>query len=329
MADFQQTASAATAIQNPAAEMATREGFSNALEQNVTEIFARVFETPQQGKRYFNQKSTNLRTGTKRGIREMDGVIPQNSDADDLPRHNWGEGFAWTWVVYTYRDSITFERELLEIDNEGVVSDKQGRLARKTKRTTEFIMADVFNRGVDDGVMATGAPILCDDGMYLADASRPNPNPAGGTWSNLETAGAITEASLFQAQLNARQQVDENGILYPTSIKKVIIRPDEELTLFRLNESDLRVGTAQNDKNWVKGRWDIEIYDHMTTSQIMYQLTDSPGSDDNELYWYVRKQPEFKMLTLENPDIVGQRVRFSVGVALGSPRKGWRGGIVS
>jgi hypothetical protein len=330
MADFAQIASAATPSQNPASETLIREGFSNVLEQNLTTTFGRVFEVVQEGKRYFNEKSTNVRTGTVRTWREMDSTIPLNRDADDLPVHNYGEGFSWTWVVYPYRDSIAIERELMEIDTEGVIQDRQTKMAKKAKRTTELIMADVFNRGVDDGVMASGAPILCDDGMYFIDSDRPNPNPQGGTWSNREAAGAITEASLFQAHLNCQQQVDENGELCPTMIKKVIIRPNEALTMFRLNKSDLRVGTAQNDANWVKGRWDIEEYQYMTTSQIIYMLVDSPSSEDNELHYRVRVQPQFK--TWEdgsNPDIMRQRVRFSVGVDLGSPRKGWRGGIVS
>jgi hypothetical protein len=258
----------------------------------------------------------------------MDGTVPQNRDVDDLPVHNWGEGFNWSWFTLTYRDSIAFARRLKEIDTEGVISGKQERLSKKMFRTTELAMADVVNRGVDDGVMTNGAPILAADGMYWIDSARPNPNPAGKTWSNLEAPGAITEASLFQAQLNARQQVDENGELYPTSIKKVIIRPDDALTLFRLNKSDLRVGTAQNDVNWAKGRFEIEQYDYMTSAQILYQLGDAK-SMDNEVRWYVRAPVNFKVFDNGNPDLINQRVRFAVGIWLGSPRKMWRGGPVA
>jgi hypothetical protein len=327
MPDYNQTAAAATAIQDPAAEPITREAFARVLEQNITKTWKREFDVVQEGKRYVHQMSTNLRTGTNRTWREMDSTVPQNRDAEDLPVHNWGEGFSWTWVVYTYRDSIAIERELMEIDTEGVIASRQSNLAKKSKRTSELIIASLFNRGVDDGVMANGAPVLCDDGMYLCDSARPNPNPAGGNWSNLESAGAITEASLFQAYLNAKQQVDENGELAPTTIKKIITRPDDGLTLFRLNKSDLRVGTAQNDANWVKGRWPLEEYQYLTDDVILYMLTDSPQSDDNEVFYRVRIKPQFETwLDGSNVDIWRQRVRFAVGIDIGSPRKGWRGG---
>jgi len=99
--------------------------------------------------------------------------------------------------------------------------------------------------------------------------------------------------------------------------------------LWTLLNSASKTGTNFNDAAWVFKRFEYIVWDYLSTANIYYLLGD-PKSEDNELGVYWRVNPEFKTWTDgSNPDITRQRVRFAVGLGLGSPRKMWRGGALS
>lgn len=322
MANFTKTASAKTAIA-AVSQIHTAEAFSHALARGLERVWKRVFELPLQGLRYIREDSTRQETATFATYRSISGLIPQNRDADDLPYTSTADGFTSSLQTYTYRKAIGFEKTLTEVDDVGVARGRQTELVSKCRLTLEYIIADLFNRCLGT------APILMDDGMYLIDSARPNANPEASTWSNLESTAAISETSIFTAALAARQQKGEDGETYPTEIKKIIIRPNEEKTVWTLLNTPGKVGSQLNDRNFFMGKYEFEIYDWMTTAQILYLLTDAK-SEENELAWYWRVRPELETWKSgDNPDITNQRVRFAGGLWGGSPRKAWRGGAIS
>lgn len=323
MADFVKTASAKSAIQGAASNVQTKEAFALALARGLDKVWKREFETPMQGEQFFRMESTKREDAVFQTYRAMSGLVPQNRDADEIPFGTRGDGFGFTVNTYNYRKGIGIEKTLTEVDDVGVARGLQSDLASSAKLTLEYAMADVFNRALGT------APFLCDDGMYLLDDARPNADPAAGTWSNLEATSAITETSLFTAQLNARAQKGEDGELAPTYIKRLIIRPQDEKAVWTLLKSDLKVDSALNNKNFLMGKFDYTVYDWLTSAVILYQLAD-PKSDANELMFFWRVRPEFETWKDgSNPDITNQRVRMAFGIGCGSPRKAWRGGAVT
>lgn len=326
MADFNLTASAASAIQKPGSDIFTKESYVLALERGLDKVFKREYETPFQGERYFGTASMKQPTETYQSFLTLGGVVGQNRDADDIPYVTSGEGFRYSVSSYLYRIGIAIERELQEIDDRGVTRGKQAEMARMARMTREYAYADVFNRAVNP----TNAPLLCDDGMYLIDSDRPNANPEGGTWSNEEAASAITPTSLWTAGVNARKIRDDNGeLIGGIKIMKIIAGPDYEKTLKEILGSDKNPTNAMNTVNILKGYAPYEIYDYLTDAAIFYQLCDAK-SEENELKCYWRQKDSFK--TWEdgsNPDIMRQRVRFAFGLGCGSPRRAWRGGEIS
>lgn len=325
MADFAKTASAKSTLSAAASEIQTREAFPLALARGLDKVWKRMNDTPLQGEKYFRIESTKQEDAVYQTYRGMGGLVPMNRDADDIPYGSRGDGFGFTVNTYNYRKGIGVEKTLLETDNVGVARGLQADLVDNARLTLEYAMADIFNRALG----TSGSQILCDDDMYLLDSDRPHADPAAGTWSNLEAASAITETSLFTAQLNARQQVGEDGELSPTYIKKIIIRPDDEKTLWTLLSSDKKVGTSLNDDNFFAGKYPYEIYDWLTSALIFYQLAD-PKSDKNELMLFWRVRPEIKTwVDGSNPDVTRQRVRFAFGIGCGSPKASLRGGTVS
>ncbi len=333
MAQFQSTASAKAALLNNPGDVLTSQGFQLALRRGLDKVWKREFEALQQGSQFFVEKTMRQEYANMNSYRQIGGLVPQNRDTEDIPFATTGDGFSFSVVSYNYRRGIQIEKTLMEVDDVGVAKNRQAELARSAKLTLEHAMADVFNRGVDDGTMSTGAPILCDDGMYLCDSGRPNANPDASSWSNLEASSAITPDSIFQAQLNARATRSDDGELYPLSIKAIVCRPQDSKNLWEIRNSNYRPTDAFNVNNYFKDNkdatFDVVVYDYLTSANIFYWL-DSPKSDNNELYLYWRVRPEFATwVNGDNPDVTSQRVRFAFGLGAGSPRKSLRGGRVS
>lgn len=331
MASFNKTASAKSALFNNPADTLVAEAFKLALARGLDKVWKREFEPPRQGEQFLRAETIKRETATYQTYRQMSGLVPQNRDTDELPFATTGDGFGYTVQTYNYRRAIQIEQTLIETDDVGVIRGRQADLARMSRQTIEHAVADIFNRGIDDGVMTNGSPVLADDGLYLVDSDRPNADPDAGTWSNLESTSAITPGSIFQAQLNARAMTGEDGELFPTMIKYIICRPQDSKTLWEIRNSQYRPTDAMNVTNYFKenaeAHFDIKVYDYLTAPNIFYGLCD-PKSETNELAIFWRVKPNFKTWVGDNPDVQKQRVRMAWGFGLGSPRQAWRGGLI-
>lgn len=322
------TPSAKSTIPVSGSDTHVAEAFATALTRGFDKIWKRDFQTLKQGMQFFREEKTQFETQTFHTYRGISGNIPANRDADDIPFVTRGEGFGFNMTTHNFRQGIKIELTAAEVDNVGVTRGLQRDLVMAADRTIEHSLADIFNRGVD----AASTPLLADDGLCLVDSGRPNANPEAGTWSNLETTSAITPDAIFQAQLNARATRGEDGELYPLMVKGIICRPQDSKTLWEIRNSNYRPTDAMNVNNYFKeakdASFDIIVYDYMTSANIYYVLG-SPKADDNELMFFWRVSPSLKTWVGDNPDVIQQRIRFSFGTALGSPRKMWRGGAVS
>lgn len=331
MADLNKTASAKSPIQLTGSDIHTTELFKAALTRGLDKVFKREFEAHKQGLQFLREENMpgGRETATFQSYRQLGGLIPQNRDADEIPFITSGDGFSYSARTYNFRQAIAIEKTLQEVDDVGVTRGRQGDLARKGVLTIEHSIADLFNRAVSP----TSAPVLCDDGMYLIDTDRPNADPEAGTWSNQEANSAITPDAIFAAQLNARASTGEDGELYPQSIKFIICRPQDSKKLWEIRNSQYRPTDAMNVTNYFKefsgAHFDIIVYDYLTSASLIYGLN-SPKSDMNETFMFWRVRPEFKTYDgADNPDVVNQRIRMAFGLAAGSPRKMWRGGVVT
>lgn len=320
------SASAKAALGNSGADTMVAEAYVNVLARGLDKVWKRDNERPKQGMQFLREMTTpGMReSASYRTYRSAGGIVGHNRDAEDIPFIVRGEGFGFSVTTYNFRQGIQIEKTLQEVDDVGVVRSLQTDLIENSDLSVELAIADIFNRGCNP----SSAPVLADDGMYFIDSSRPNANPAAGTWSNEETASAITPSSIYQAQLNARAMTDENGELAPTFIKQLIIRPQDEKTVWEIQKSDYRPTDAMNAKNYLFGRFEYVVYDFLTDACIYYMVGDAK-SDKNELMFFWRVKPELKTWVGDNPDVIKQRIRFAFGLGLGSPRKVWRGGEVS
>ena len=105
---------------------------------------------------------------------------------------------------------------------------------------------------------------------------------SGVTNSNTPSVAAdLNETSLEQAVIDIAAFVDERGLLIAARPRKLIIPPALQFVATRLLETDLRVGTADNDTNALRSNGAIPegygINHYLTDADAFFITTDIPN----------------------------------------------------
>jgi hypothetical protein len=146
-------------------------------------------------------------------------------------------------------------------------------LARAMAYTKQVKAAAVLNNGFS--AQYTGG-----DGVSLFSASHPLVN--GGTNSNTPSTQAdLNETSLENAVIQIAAWTDERGLLIAAKPKKLVVPPALQFVATRLLETELRVGTNNNDINAIKNNGSIPegytINHFLTDTNAWFLTTDVPN----------------------------------------------------
>ena len=118
------------------------------------------------------------------------------------------------------------------------------------------------------------------DGKVLCATD--HPLVSGGTNSNRPTTGAdLNETSLENAVIQIAAWTDERGLLIAAKPKKLVVPPALMFVATRLLETELRVGTTDNDINALKNNGSIPegytVNHFLTDTNGWFLLTDVPN----------------------------------------------------
>ena len=118
------------------------------------------------------------------------------------------------------------------------------------------------------------------DGVTLFSTA--HPTVGGGTNRNrLSTDADLNETSLEQAVIDIAAFTDERGLLISARPRKLIVPPALMFVATRLLETDLRVGTADNDLNAIKTNGSIpegyRVNHYLTDTDAFFIVTDIPN----------------------------------------------------
>jgi hypothetical protein len=146
-------------------------------------------------------------------------------------------------------------------------------LARSMAYTKQVKAAAVLNNGFTAGYNG-------GDGVPLFSAS--HPLVSGGTNSNVPTTPAdLNETSLEAAVIQISLWTDERSLLIAAKPRKLIVPPALQFVATRLLETELRVGTNDNDINAIKNNGAIPegyaINHFLTDTNGWYLTTDVPN----------------------------------------------------
>jgi hypothetical protein len=146
-------------------------------------------------------------------------------------------------------------------------------LARAMAYTKQVKAAAIINNGFNSAY--TGG-----DGVSLFSTA--HPLVSGGTNSNRPTVGAdLNETSLENAVIQIAAWTDERGLLIAAKPRKLIVPPALTFVATRLLETNLRVGTTDNDVNALKNNGSIPegytVNNYLTDTNGWYLTTDVPN----------------------------------------------------
>ena len=146
-------------------------------------------------------------------------------------------------------------------------------LARSMAYTKQVKAAAVLNNGFSASYPG---------GDNVALFSSAHPLVSGGTNSNIpSTAADLNETSLEAAVIQISLWTDERGLLIAARPKKLIVPPSLQFVATRLLETELRVGTTDNDINALKNNGSISegytINHFLTDTNAWFLTTDVPN----------------------------------------------------
>ena len=146
-------------------------------------------------------------------------------------------------------------------------------LARSMAQTKQIKAAAVLNNAFTAGASAGG------DGVALL--SNAHPTISGNQSNILSTAADLNETSLEQALIDIAGLQDERGLKIAVRGTKLIIPKELQFIAERVLNSNLRVGTADNDANAIKNMGMLPqgaVVNHFLTDTDAFLIkTDAPN----------------------------------------------------
>ena len=159
-------------------------------------------------------------------------------------------------------------------------------LARAMAYTKQTKAAALLNNGF--------TTFQSGDGVTLFNTAHPTVEGISNK-NRLTTASDLNETSLEQAVIDIAAFVDERGLLIAARPQKLIVPPALMFVATRLLETDMRVGTADNDINALKSNGSIpqgyRVNHYLTDNDAFFIVTDVP----NGLKHFVRTPMQTSM----------------------------------
>ena len=202
------------------------------------------------------------------------GAAPVKNEGQAIAYDNAQEAFTARYNHETIALGFSITEEAVEDNLYDSLSARYTKaLARAMAYTKQVKAAAVINNGFSGSYVG-------GDGVSLFSTAHPLTN--GGTNSNRPTTGAdLNETSLEAAVIQIAAWVDEKGLLIAAKPRKLIVPPSLMFVATRLLDTNLRVGTADNDINALKNNGSIPegytVNHYLTDTNGWYLTTDVPN----------------------------------------------------
>jgi phage major head subunit gpT-like protein len=203
-------------------------------------------------------------------------AAPVKNEGSAIAYDNAQEAWTARYTHETIAMGFSITEEAVEDNLYDSLSSRYTKaLARAMAYTKQVKAAAVLNQGFT----GSGNPTYGDGQVLFSTA---HPLVSGGVNSNRPTTGAdLNETSLENAVIQIAAWTDERGLLIAAKPKKLIVPPALQFVATRLLETELRVGTADNDINAIKNNGSIPggytVNNYLTDTNAWFLLTDVPN----------------------------------------------------
>ena len=201
-------------------------------------------------------------------------AAPVKNEGSALAYDNAQEAWTARYVHETIAMGFSLTEEAIEDNLYDSLSARYTKaLARAMAYTKQVKAAAILNNAFTGGPTYGDGQVLC---------STAHPLVSGGTNSNRPTVAAdLNETSLEAAVIQIAGWTDERGLLIAAQPKKLIVPPSLQFVATRLLETELRVGTNDNDVNALKSmnsiREGFTVNHYLTDTNAWFLMTDVPN----------------------------------------------------
>jgi hypothetical protein len=245
------------------------------------------------------------------------GSAPVKTEGQGVSFDTASEGFT---ARYTH-DTIALAFSLTDEAVEDNLYDSLGRryvkaLARSMANTKEVKGADVLNN-------AFNASFAGGDGQPLISTA--HPLAGGGSLANRATTMAdLNETSLEDSLIDISTFTDDRGLTISVQATKLVIPPQLTFVADRILNSQLRVGTADNDINAIRNTGVLPggyTVNHYLTDPDAYFILTSVTESGEGLKMFQRTAMETSM----EPDFSTGNIRYKARERYSFGFSDWRG----
>lgn len=282
------------------------ENFGSLLEPKLREVFFEQYNLiPSRIPQLFNVQASAKAVETDYGIgafaefKEFTGAV----DYDDL-------NALWE-VTYTHKEfakGFKVERKLIEDNQYRIAFGRAENLGQSAFRKREADAVSVFANAFTAGATAGY------DAVALCSASHPKSPTDASVLGNTGTS-ALSRATIITTRNLMREFTDDRGNRIYINPDMLIIPIELEDTAHRAIQSTGVAGTADNDENMLRGRFQIFSWELLTDANNWF-LVDSQMMR-RFLMWFDRIALEFGQATEFDTMLAKYRayMRYSYGWA--------------
>jgi hypothetical protein len=201
-------------------------------------------------------------------------AAPVKNEGSAIQYDNAQEAWTARYNHETIAQGFSITEEAMEDNLYDSLSNRYTKaLARAMSYTKQVKAASVLNNGFSSSYLG-------GDGVALFSSA--HPLISGGTNANTPTTQTdLNETSLEAAVIQIAGWTDERGLLIAAKPRKLVVPPQLMFVATRLLETNLRVGTNNNDINALKNNGSIPegytVNHFLTDTNAWFLLTDVPN----------------------------------------------------
>ena len=208
-------------------------------------------------------------------------AAPVKNEGSAISYDNAQEAWTARYNHETIAQGFSVTEEAMEDNLYDSLSNRYTKaLARSMAYTKQVKAASILNNGFNGGYLGGDGVSLF--GYNSSSTLVNHPLVSGGTNANAPAVATdLNETSLEAAVIAIAAWTDERGLLIAARPKKLIVPPSLMFVAKRLLDTELRVGTTDNDINALKQLGAIPegyaVNHFLTDSNAWFLLTDVPN----------------------------------------------------
>ena len=247
-----------------------RASFAKMLEPGLNTLFGLEYDSyPAEYEAVF-ASNTSQKAFEEDVLLAGFGSAPTKSEGSAISYDDAGQQWTARYQHETVALAFSITEEAEEDGQYGSIASRYTKaLARSMASTKEIKAANVLN----NSTTSTGG-----DGVTLLSTAHPTQN--GNQSNTLATAADLSETSLEAILIQIADMKDERGLRIAAQGTKLVIPTAYTFVAERLLESQLRVGTADNDINAIKSGGYLpggyHVMRRLTDADAFYVITDVP-----------------------------------------------------